>query len=312
MTTYTRVSVSVLASLTLVACGGGDEGNQAGAGGLSGLVQIDGSSTVYPIGVALAEEFQIANREVRVTVGFSGTGGGFQRFCGGEIDISEASREITQAEREACAAAGIEIVEIPIAWDGLSVVVNPANDFVQCLTVAELRRIWQPGSAVTTWRDVRAEWPAEEIALYGAGTDSGTFDYFTEAIVGESKASRTDYQASEDDNILVQGVAGDPYSLGYFGYAYYVENPDRLKLVEVDGGNGCIAPSDATIADGSYAPLSRPLYMYASRAAIERPEVMAFLEFALENAPELVPATGYHPLDASEYAEIRAELSPAG
>lgn len=305
MTSFLRTFVPALAALTFVACGGGDDGD----GVPGGVVRIDGSSTVYPIGQALAEEFQIANPGVRVTVGFSGTGGGFKRFCAGEIDIAEASREITEAERDECAAAGVDFVEIPIAWDGLSVVVHAGNDFVECLTVDELRRIWEPGSRITTWRDVRPDFPAEEISLYGAGTDSGTFDYFTEAIVGEAKASRTDYQASEDDNILVQGVAGDRYSLGYFGFAYYVENPGRLKLIAVDGGSGCVLPSDATIADASYAPLSRPLYMYASRAALERPAVMAFLEFALDNAPELVPSTGYHPLDAERYQASLAQLS---
>lgn len=298
--------VALLVSALVAACGGGD--SQEGTDALAGQVQIDGSSTVYPVAVAVAEEFQIANPGVRVTVGFSGTGGGFKRFCTGETDVSDASREISESERELCAESGIDFVEIPVAWDGLSVVVNPENDFVECLTVDELRAIWSPGSTVTTWRDVRAEFPAEPIQLYGAGTDSGTFDYFTEVVVGESKASRTDYQASEDDNILVQGVAGDTYSLGYFGYAYYLENQDRLKLLAVDGGTGCVAPSEATIADGSYAPLSRPLYMYVSRPATERPEVRAFVDFMLDHASELVPPTGYHPLDEERYQALKAEF----
>jgi len=272
---------------------------------------LDGSSTVFPIAEAVAEEFQIANPEVRVTVGFSGTGGGFERFCAGETDISNASRPIDSEEAEACAAAGIEFTEIPVAWDGLSVIVNPANDFVTCLTVAELRRVWEPGSVVRTWRDVRPEWPAENIRLYGPGTDSGTFDYFTETVNGETGASRPDYQASEDDNILVQGVAGDRYSLGYFGYAYYTESADRLKLVEVDGGSGCVAPSDATIADGTYAPLSRPIYMYVKHAALARPEVNAFVTFLLTEAGELVPSTGYHPLSAQEYTDALARVAAA-
>lgn len=298
--------VALLVSALVAACGGGD--SQEGTDALAGQVQIDGSSTVYPVAVAVAEEFQIANPGVRVTVGFSGTGGGFKRFCTGETDVSDASREISESERELCAESGIDFVEIPVAWDGLSVVVNPENDFVECLTVDELRAIWSPGSTVTTWRDVRAEFPAEPIQLYGAGTDSGTFDYFTEVVVGESKASRTDYQASEDDNILVQGVAGDTYSLGYFGYAYYLENQDRLKLLAVDGGTGCVAPSETTIADGSYAPLSRPLYMYVSRPATERPEVRAFVDFMLDHASELVPPTGYHPLDEERYQALKAEF----
>jgi phosphate transport system substrate-binding protein len=304
-------AAAVGTAVLFASCGGeGADGRAGGADGeLGGRVEIDGSSTVYPVGVAVAEEFQIQNRGVRVTVGYSGTGGGFKRFCAGETDISGASREISESEREACAAAGVAFVEVPIAWDGLSLVANPENDFVECLTVDELRRIWEPGSTVRTWRDVRPDLPSEEIQLYGPGTDSGTFDYFTEVIVGEAKASRADYQASEDDNILVQGVAGDVYALGYFGYAYVVENRDRLKLLGVDGGAGCVLPSEETIADGSYAPLSRPLYMYVSLAATERPEVRAFVDFMLDNATELVPATGYHPLDAARYREIKEAIA---
>jgi len=289
----------------LIGCGGG------GGDAIAGAVEIDGSSTVFPIAEAVGEEFQIANPNVRVTVGFSGTGGGFERFCGGETDMSNASRPINAGEREACAAAGIEFTELSVAWDGLSVIVNPANDFATCLTTAELRRIWEPSSTVRTWRDVRPEWPAENIRLYGPGTDSGTFDYFTETINGEAGASRPDYQASEDDNILVQGVSGDRYSLGYFGYAYYSGNADRLKLVAVDGGAGCVTPSDATIADGTYAPLSRPLYVYVKHAALARPEVRAYVSFMLDEAVRLVPATGYHPLSAAEYAAARAEIDAA-
>jgi phosphate transport system substrate-binding protein len=278
---------------------------------MGGAVSLDGSSTVFPIAEAVAEEFQIANPNVRVTVGFSGTGGGFERFCGGETDLSNASRPINPTETEACAAAGIEFTEIPVAWDGLSVVVNPSNDFAACLTVPELRRIWEPGSSVRTWRDVRPDWPAEEIRLYGPGTDSGTFDYFTEVVTGEVGAIRPDFQASEDDNILVQGVAGDRYALGYFGYAYYTENADRLKLVQVDGGSGCVTPSDATIADGTYAPLSRPLFVYVNHDALVRPEVHAFVTFLLTEASTLVPSTGYHPLSDEEYRDALARVEEA-
>jgi len=307
---HSLAGVTLLSGLLLAACGGG-EGGQSMAGGsrLAGQVEIDGSSTVFPIQEAVAEEFQAANPNVRVSVGISGTGGGFKRFCAGETDLSDASRPIKQSEIDACAAAGIEYSEIPVAWDGLSVITSPQNDFAQCLTVAELKRIWEPGSSVTTWRDVRAEWPAETIKLYGPGTDSGTFDYFTEEVVGEAGASRPDYQASEDDNILVQGVAGDRYSLGYFGYAYFAENQGRLKLLEVDGGNGCVAPSDRTIADGTYAPLSRPLFVYIKHAAISRPEIKAYLEFFVQNAPEVVPSTGYHPLTSDEYAADMAKVT---
>jgi len=304
-----RTSAAVAAAVLLSACGG-DAGN-AGSGSLSGSVSIDGSSTVFPVAEAVAEEFQIANQNVRVTVGVSGTGGGFQRFCGGETDISNASRPIDDDEREECAANGVEFNEVSVAWDGLSVIVNPANDFVECLTVQELRRIWQPSSSVRTWQDVRPSWPAEAIRLYGPGTDSGTFDYFTETINGESGASRPDFQASEDDNILVQGVAGDRYALGYFGYAYYSENTDRLKLVAVDGGSGCVLPTDETIEDGTYAPLARPLFMYVNHAALLRPEVRAYVDFLLTEAPAIVPSTGYHALSDAEYRQELAEIAEA-
>ncbi|MDH5588555.1 MAG: PstS family phosphate ABC transporter substrate-binding protein [Gemmatimonadota bacterium] len=291
------------------ACGGG---RSEGASGLAGTVEIDGSSTVFPVSEALSEEFQILNRDVRVTVGISGTGGGFKRFCAGETDISNASRPIKDSEVAACAEAGVGFTEIPVAWDGLSVVANPANDFAQCLTVEELGRIWGPSTTVTTWRDVRPEWPAEEIRLYGPGTDSGTFDYFTETVNGESGASRADYQASEDDNVLVQGVSGDRFALGYFGYAYYGENAERLRLVEVDGGAGCVTPSTESISGGTYAPLSRPLFMYVSHASLARPEVQAFIEFALTHAAELVVPTGYLALSEEEYGASLAAVRGAG
>lgn len=298
--------------LLLAACGGDSRSEDAsGSSSLGGAVEIDGSSTVFPIAEAVAEEFQIANPRVRVTVGISGSGGGFKRFCAGETDISNASRPIKEAELERCAQAGVEFIELPVAWDGLSVVVNHGNQFVTCLTVEQLNRIWAPGSSVELWSDLRPDWPAEEIRLYGPGTDSGTFDYFTEVINGESGASRPDYQASEDDNILVQGVAGDEFALGYFGYAYYAENTDRLKLVQVDGGQGCVAPSRETIEDGSYAPLSRPLFVYVSQAALRRPEVRAYVDFMLEEASVLVPATGYRPLSDAEYAEGLARIEEA-
>ncbi|NJD18551.1 MAG: PstS family phosphate ABC transporter substrate-binding protein [Gemmatimonadetes bacterium] len=301
---------ALAAALLTTACGGGQSGDAAAdAAALSGEVLIDGSSTVFPIAEAIAEEFQAANTGVRVSVGFSGTGGGFKRFCAGETDLSNASRPIKDSERELRAAAGIEFTELPVAWDGLSVITNPAIEFVQCLTVDELRKIWEPNSKVKTWRDVRGEWPAEEIKLYGPGTDSGTFDYFTEAVMGEAGASRPDYQASEDDNILVQGISGDLHALGYFGFAYVAENAGRLKLVAVDGGNGCVTPSDATIADQTYTPLSRPLFVYVSHKALARPEVMAYLEFLVQNAQAVVPTTGYHALTPEEYATDMAKLT---
>ncbi len=295
-------SAVIFSILVAAGCAGGDEGS-GDAGSLTGAVQVDGSSTVAPISEAMAEEFQIEQPGVRVTVGISGTGGGFRRFCAGETEIADASRPISEEEQAACEAAGIEYAELPVAWDGLSVVVNPGNDFVECLTVDELRRIWEPNSRVSTWRNVRPEFPAQPIKLYGPGTDSGTFDYFTEVITGETGASRPDYQASENDNVLVQGVAGDPYALGYFGHAYVTQNTDLLKVIAVDGGSGCVMPTDETISDKTYTPLSRRILIYVARDALARLEVAEFLRFYMENAPELVPSTGYLPLEAAEYQQ---------
>ena len=299
----------VMAAALSAGCGGGADAGEEG--GLSGMVTLDGSSTVFPISEAMAEEFQIANRGVRVTVGISGTGGGFKKFCAGETDISDASRPIKQTERELCAENGIEPLEIPVAWDGLTVVINPENDWAACMTVDELKRVWQPGSTVTRWSDVRDGWPDAEMKLYGPGTDSGTFDYFTEAIVGEEDASRADYTASEDDNVLVVGVEGDVEALGYFGFAYYEENQERLNSVAIDNGDGCVAPTRETIESGEYAPLSRPMFIYVSSAALERPEVRAFVDFYLTNATALVPEVGYVPLSSGRYGELVGSL-PSG
>jgi len=258
------------------------------------VIQIDGSSTVYPITQAVAEEFQEFYPNVAVYVGVSGTGGGFKKFCAGELDIADASRPIKESEREACEAAGIEWVDFTVAYDGISVLVNPANDFVDCLTVEELKRIWEPGSTVKTWRDVRPEWPDRPIALYGPDTDSGSFDYFTEVIVGEAGASRADYTPSADDNVLVQGISGDENALGYFGYAYYLENRDRLRLVAVDGGDGCVFPSPETIESGEYRPLSRPLFIYVRKDALKRVAMRAFVWYYIsEYGMTLVPEVGY-------------------
>lgn len=301
------LTVALALAAAAAACGGGEQGNAEGST-LTGAVRIDGSSTVFPVTEAVAEEFQRENPEVRVTVGVSGTGGGFKKYCSGETDISDASRPVKESEQEICQAAGIEPIQLTVGYDGLAVIVNPENDFVGCLTVDELRRIWEPGSTVTTWSDVRPEWPAEEVKLYGPGTDSGTFDYFTEAIMGEEDASRPDFTASEDDNVLVQGVAGDPYSLGYFGYAYYAENTDRLKLVAVDGGNGCVLPNPQTVESGEYSPLSRPLFIYVSQSSLQRPEVDTFVRFYLENAATLVPQVGYVALDPKQYQAALAKI----
>ena len=300
-----------------VACGGDEDGGAPPTTAtqpserLSGTVEVDGSSTVFPISEAMAEEFGKEARDVRVTVGVSGPGGGFKRFCSGETDINDASRPIRDSEAQACGDAGVEWTELKIAFDGLSVLVNPDNDFVDCLTVEELKRVWEPDSRMKSWNGVRPEFPDQHLSLYGPGTDSGTFDYFTEAIVGKEDASRSDYTASEDDNTLVQGVAGDKGALGYFGFAYYEENSDKLKLVAVDGGSGCVLPSAETIRNGTYAPLSRPLFLYVKKAALQRPEVASFLRFYLENASLLVEDVGYVPLPDADYQEGLTALEEA-
>lgn len=268
---------------------------------LSGRIRIDGSSTVFPITEAVAEEFQGIHRKVRVTVGISGTGGGFKKFVAGQTDINDASRPIKKSEKQKAEKNGIDYIDLPVAYDGLSVVVNPENDFVDYLTVTELKKIWQPGSAVKAWSDVRPEWPNKTINLYGPGADSGTFDYFTKAINGKSQASRSDFTASEDDNVLVMGVAGDTYALGYFGYAYYKENKSRLKLVPVDGGNGPIKPAARSINDGSYKPLSRPVFIYVSKPGSQKPEVKEFVRFYLKNAAVYSKEVGYIPLPDEDY-----------
>lgn len=303
-----RLTHVLLTAMLATACGGGSD-SAGEAGELGGQVSIDGSSTVYPISEAVAEEFMAANEgKVRVTVGLSGTGGGFKRFCAGETDISNASRPIKDSEKEQCAASNIEFLEFPVASDGLTVAVNPANTFVQCLTVAELKKIWEPGSTVKNWSDVRAGFPDREIKLYGPGTNSGTFDYFTEAINGKEDASRADYTASEDDNVLVQGVEGDAEALGYFGYAYYKENATKLKAVGIDNGAGCVLPSEETVRNTTYKPLSRPLMIYVSKPALARPEVRAFVKFYLEHSATLVPEVGYVALEESKYQEDLAKL----
>lgn len=272
---------------------------------LSGDIPIDGSSTVFPITEAVAEEFGgLTNDQVRVVVGISGTGGGFKKFCANETVISDASRPIKQKEIDLCSAAGIEYIELPVAIDGLSVVVNPANDFVDCLSVEQLNKIWSPESegVVTHWNQVDPSWPAEEIKMYAPGVDSGTFDYFTEAINGDGGVSRGDFVASEDDNVLVQGVSGDTYSIGYFGYAYYVENKDKVKVVPIDGGNGCIAPTDDAINNGSYVPLSRPLFIYVRSDAAQQDHIAEFVRYYLSpDGQELAASVGYIPFPQQVY-----------
>lgn len=313
---------ALLASLLAVAlgaaaCGSGttdtatDTTAEGGAetSDISGDILIDGSSTVFPVSEAMAEEFMIANPGVRVTVGTSGTGGGFEKFCSGQTQVSNASRPISEEEIAACEEAGIEYVELPVATDALTVAVNPENDWAQCLTVEELNTIWAPEAqgTVTNWNQVRPEFPDAPLALYGPGTDSGTFDYFTDTINGEEGASRGDYTASEDDNVLVTGVEGDVNALAYFGYAYYVENQDRLKSIAVDGGEGCVEPTQENVLSGAYAPLSRPLFIYVSTAALEEPQVAAFIDFYLDSANKaLVEETGYVSLTDEQYAEAKS------
>ncbi len=274
-----------------------------GESGPTTSIRIDGSSTVYPISAAAAEDFGLVNPGVSVAVSYSGTGGGFKKFENGETDINNASRPIKQIEIDRAAEHGIEFIELPVAFDGLSVIVNPKNDFIDYLTTEELKAIWEPGSTVGSWSQVRSGWPDEGIELYGAGTDSGTFDYFTEAIMGESGACRPDYTASEDDNLTITGVAGDTNALGFLGFAYYVTSKDLVKVVPIEGEgrDEPVAPSSETIMTGTYFPLSRPLFIYVDADAAERPEVDSFVRFYIENAPVLVPESGYIQLPASAY-----------
>jgi phosphate transport system substrate-binding protein len=286
-----------------------------------GTVAIDGSSTVYPISEAVSEEFRRTNPEVRVTVGISGTGGGFKKFCAGETDIADASRPIKPTEVEACAAKKIEYIELPVAYDGLAVVVHPKNDWAKCMTVKELKTLWAPEAQgkIMRWNQVRPGWPDKEVHLLGAGVDSGTYDYFTEAVVGKEHSSRGDFQSSEDDNTLVQGIATDQNALGFFGFAYYDENKDKLALVGIDdekpeNGAGCIAPTKKTVEDGTYQPLSRPLFIYVKRSSADDPTVKKFVDFYLANTRKLVDEVGYIalPEDADKLVRARFESRTVG
>jgi phosphate transport system substrate-binding protein len=306
----------LLIAVLLAGCGGerggsADTGAATGDSDLSGRIQADGSSTVGPYTTAAAERFRAVHPNVQITVGVSGTGGGFERFCAGETDLSDASRAIEDDEKAACKAKDIEYVEFQVANDALTVVVNPENGWVDCLTVAQLRKIWDTGSKVKSWRDVDPSFPDVTMKLYGAGTDSGTFDYFTGAINGEEGRSRSDYSATEDDNVTVQGVAGDKGALGYFGLSYYEQNKDRLKPLEIDGGDGCVAPSVETAQNGTYKPLSRPLFIYAKKASFARPEVHAFIEFILENEREIAEAAQFVPLTDEQLTKAKADLAAA-
>jgi len=296
-----RYAVRSLLGLILLAPPGG----LAAASEQATIIRIDGSSTVFPITEAVAEEFQKAKRgAVRVTVGISGTGGGFKKFCRGETDLQGASRPILRPEIEACRARGVQYIELPVAFDALTVVVNPANTWAGTMTVAELRRIWAPEAqgTLTRWSQVRPGWPDAPLHLFGPGADSGTFDYFTEAVVGKARASRGDYTASEDDNVIVQGVARDRNALGYFGFAYFAANAGRLRAVAIDAGKGPVAPSLENVLNGTYQPLSRPLFVYVSAAAAARPAVQEFVEFYLTRGGELAKQVNYVPLRPQAYA----------
>ncbi|HSM83054.1 MAG TPA: PstS family phosphate ABC transporter substrate-binding protein [Nodosilinea sp.] len=310
---YSSALVAMMAGLA--ACGGGNQTATPDAGtdtaaapssDLTGAVLVDGSSTVFPISEAMAEEFGAVNPGVAVTVGVSGTGGGFKKFCADETDITGASRPITQEEIDLCAQAGIEYIELPIAFDGLTVVVNPANEFAECLTIEELKTMWEPAAqgTITNWNQIRADFPDAPLGLYGAGTDSGTYDFFMEAI-GADGESRGDYTASEDDNVIVQGVSSDPNGTGFFGLAYFVENQESLKAVAIDNGDGCVEPSSETVADGTYQPLSRPEFIYVKLSKADDPAVAAFVDFYLspDNA-NLVDEVGY----VSVPSEINAKV----
>ena len=304
-------AVGLVLAATASACGGGSSATSTAPA----LIAIDGSSTVFPVSEAVAEEFQKKNPAVRITVGTSGTTGGFQKFCRGETVISDASRPIGASEIEACGKAGITYIELPVAYDGLTVVVNPKNTWATSMTVAELKKLWAPEAQgkITRWNQIRTGWPDKEIHLFGAGSDSGTFDYFTEVIAGKARSSRGDYTSSEDDNILVQGVSGDEYALGYMGLAYYEHNKDKVKVVAIDdekadNGAGPIAPGFETVRSGTYRPLSRPLFIYVSTAALNRPEVAEFVQFYVNAETSLIREIGFVPLTDTELQLVRTRL----
>jgi phosphate transport system substrate-binding protein len=302
------------AALLLAACGGTNadsEGAASAPAASSSEIRIDGSSTVAPLSAAAGELFKAENPDINVSVGTSGTGGGFKKFCAGETDFSNASRPIKDEEAAECAAAGIEFTELVVANDALTIVVNKENDWATCLTVEELNKMWAPEAegTVTSWSQIRAGFPDVPLDLYGAGTDSGTFDYFTKAINGEEGASRTDYNPTEDDNVTVQGVEGAQGALGYFGLSYYEQNMDKLIAVEIDGGAGCVAPSIETAQAGTYAPLSRPLFIYVSKAAAARPEVLAFAEFFVANDEAITTKALFVPLSPEQVTAAQAAVA---
>ncbi|MBL7495912.1 PstS family phosphate ABC transporter substrate-binding protein [Frankia sp. CNm7] len=307
------VGVALAAVLTVSACGDDEEPTTPGSGGtaaaLSGTVKVDGSSTVAPLSEAAAELFREEQGGVQITVGTSGTGGGFEKFCRGETDISDASRAIEDDEVAACEEAGIAFDAFQVANDALTVVVNKENTWAKCLTVDQLKTIWDEGSTVSNWNQVDPSFPDEPLKLFGAGTDSGTFDYFTAAVNGEEGRSRTDYQATEDDNVTVQGVTSSKGGLGYFGFSYYEENADELTAVQIDGGEGCVTPSVATAQDGTYSPLARPLFIYVNGKSLARPEVKGFVEFYLANSTAIAEQVQFVPLTDAQIKTAQDKLT---
>lgn len=313
MITRSKTVASALAlgaamTLTLTACGGANNAGSGGEGG-SGSVRIDGSSTVYPLTAVAAEDFQAANPGIRVTVGSSGTGGGFEKFCRGETDANDASRPIKDDEAADCEANGVTYTPLTLAIDALTVVVNKENDWATCLTTDQLAQIWGPDSTVKSWNEIDPSFPDEPLALFGPGTDSGTFDYFTGEINGEEGASRTDFTPSEDDNVIVQGVSGSKGGLGYFGFTYYEENMDSLKAVAIDSGSGCIEPSVEAARDGSYTPLSRPLFVYVSAQAMQRPEVADFFQYFVDNDAAIAEAALFIPLSDEGLSQLKDDFA---
>lgn len=306
---FTKSVVLVAMLAMAVSCGQKKESSSE-VENLTGEVRIDGSSTVYPITEAIAEEFRVSQPNVKVTIGVSGTGGGFKKFCRGESDINDASRLIKEGEVTACQEGNVKHVGLKVAYDGLAVVVNKENTWVDHFTVEELKKIWEPDAQgkITKWSQIRSTWPDSEFKLYGPGVASGTYDYFTEAVVGKSGSSRGDFTASEDDNVLVQGIAGDKNSIGFFGMAYYEENMEILKLAPVDNGKGAVSPSKETVMNGSYAPLSRPVFIYVSEIGLKKPEVSAFVRFYLQNASSIATDVGYVALPEQEYKDETAKF----
>ena len=305
--------LAVAGALALGAAACGDDDDNGGGGGdkVSGTIAVDGSSTVFPLAQAAAEGFQGENPDAKVTVGESGTGGGFEKFCAGEIDVANASRPIKDEEIAACKKGGVTYGEIQVANDGIAVVTNPDLK-VDCLTTAELKKLWNKGSTVKSLSDLNPKLPDQQVSLFGPGTDSGTFDFFTEEINGEKGDTRKDYQPSEDDNVLVQGVAGDKGGLGYFGFSYYEQNQDKLNLVGVDAGSGCVKPSKQAIQDGSYKPLSRPLFMYVNDKSLAKPQVKAFLQYVVDNADAVATNAQIVPMTSDQLAKAKQDLAKLG